>query len=362
MKKYAVVLLFLAVFGGLIFYRMKESEPTLANGPAGEELVVRTVSPVVRMFAETVSFAANVEPEETAAVVAKVPGRTVLTVLVNEGDRVKKGQALATLDDSLLRQQMAQAEAALGKAGTYAATVRSDFKRIESLYQENVVSRQQFERMEGESKVAARQVEEARAALNQLKITLGYHTLEAPVDGVVMARSVDPGDTVGQTPAFVISRQDNVTVSGGAPERRYPQVKVGQSVEVRLDAFPEEVFEGVVSRIAPSLDPATRTGKVEVSLPSQGRIMPGMFARVTLLLGERESLALPMEAVGRMAGAGESVCYVISSDMALLRKISTGFEQNGFVEITGGLEADESVVADRSDKLRDGTRVKVADR
>ena len=112
MKKYAVVLLFLAAFGGLIFYRMKESEPTLANGPAVEELVVRTVSPENRMFEETVSFAANVEPEEKAAVVAKVPGRTVLTVLVNEGDSVKKGQALATVDDSLLRQQIAQKQSA----------------------------------------------------------------------------------------------------------------------------------------------------------------------------------------------------------------------------------------------------------
>ncbi len=317
---------------------------------------------MVRRFTETVSFAANVEPEETAAVVAKVPGRTVLTVVVDEGDTVKKGQTLATLDDSLLRQQIVQAEAAMGKAATYAATVRSDFKRIESLYQEDVVSRQQFERMEGESKVAARQVEEARAALNQLKITLGYHTLEAPVDGVVMARNVDPGDTAAQMPAFVISRQENVTVSGGVPERRYPQVKVGQSVEVGLDAFPGEVFEGVVSRIAPSLDPATRTGKVEVSLPSQGRIMPGMFARVTLLLGEREGLALPMEAVGRMAGASESICYVVSSDIALLRKISTGLEQEGFVEVTDGVDVDDIVIAERSDKLRDGVRVKVADR
>lgn len=362
MKKYAVVLLFLAAFGGLIFYRMKESEPTLANGPAVEELVVRTVSPENRMFEETVSFAANVEPEEKAAVVAKVPGRTVLTVLVNEGDSVKKGQALATVDDSLLRQQIAQAEAALGKAGTYAATVRSDFKRIESLYQENVVSRQQFERMDGEAKVAARQVDEARAALNQLKITLGYHTLEAPVSGVVMARNVDPGDTVSQVPAFVISRQENVTVSGGVPEKRYPQVRVRQRVEVRLDAFPGEVFEGSVSRIAPSLDPATRTGKVEVSLPSQGRIMPGMFARVSLLLAEREGVALPMEAVAKMAGSGESVCYVVSSDTAQLRKIVTGMEQGGYVEVLSGLEPGDRVIAERSDKLRDGVRVKAAER
>lgn len=359
MKKYAVLLLFLAAFGGLILYRWHEIASTTAGVPATEAIPVRTLSLLPATFEETVSFAANVEPEETAAVVSKVPGRTVLRVHVNEGDFVKQGQKLAEVDDSLLRQQIAQAEAALGKARTYAATVGEDSKRIAALFRENVVSRQQYERMDGEAKVAARQVDEARAGLNQLRIMLGYHTLEAPVPGVVLSRTVDPGDTVSQAPAFIISRQENVTVSGGVPERYYPSVRIGQKVLVALDAFPGERFEGVVLRIAPALDPETRTGKVEVLLPSGDRIKPGMFARVSLRLGEREGYALPLEAVGRMPGSGENICYVVSGDTALLRKISTGAEKGGLVEISSGLEPDEKIIATRSEKIRDGVQVKV---
>ncbi|HOO88644.1 MAG TPA: efflux RND transporter periplasmic adaptor subunit, partial [Synergistales bacterium] len=189
MKKYAVFLLFISVFGGLILYRRHEIASTTTGVPTTEAIPVRTLSLLPATFEETVSFAANVEPEETAAVVSKVPGRTVLRVHVNEGDYVKKGQKLAEVDDSLLRQQIAQAEAVLGKARTYAATIGAEYKRIAALYQENVVSRQQYERMDGEAKVAVRQVEEARAGVNQLRIMLGYHTLEAPVSGVVLSRT-----------------------------------------------------------------------------------------------------------------------------------------------------------------------------
>ena len=361
MKKYVVFILFLAVFGGLILYRQHEILSKMTDVPATEAIPVRTISLLPTTFEETVSFAANVEPEETAAVVSKVPGRTVLRVYVNEGDYVKKGQKLAEVDDSLLRQQIAQAEAALGKARTYASTIGADFKRIAALFQENVVSRQQYERMDGEAKVAARQVEEARAGLNQLRIMLGYHTLEAPVAGVVLSRTVDPGDTVSQSPVFIISRQENVKISGGVPERYYPSVRIGQKVFVSLDAFPGERFEGVVLRIAPALDPGTRTGKVEVLLPSGGRIKPGMYARVSLRLGERKGYALPLEAVGRMPGSGENICYVVSGDVALLRKISTGAEDGGLVEILSGLKPDEKIVATRSEKIRDGVQVKVSE-
>ncbi|NLD96254.1 MAG: efflux RND transporter periplasmic adaptor subunit [Synergistaceae bacterium] len=361
MKKYLVFFLFLAAFGGLILYRRHETLSTMTEVPVTEVIPVRTLSPLPTTFEETVSFAANVEPEETAAVVSKVPGRTVLRVHVNEGDYVKQGQKLAEVDDSLLRQQIAQAEAALGKARTYASTIGADSKRIAALFQENVVSRQQYERMDGEAKVAARQVEEARAGLNQLRIMLGYHTLEAPVSGIVLSRTVDPGDTVSQLPAFIISRQENVTITGGVPERSYPSVRVGQKVFVTLDAFPGERFEGVVLRIAPALDPGTRTGKVEVLLPSGGRIKPGMFARVSLKLGERQGYAVPLEAVGRLSGSGESICFVVSGDAALLRKISTGAEKGGLVEILSGLEPDEKIVASRSEKIRDGVQVKVTD-
>lgn len=362
MKKIFVIILFLSLFGGLIVYRRQEMKGRGSTMERSDVLLVETVTMFPVSFQDRVFCTADVEPEEKAAVVAKIPGMTVLEVLVREGDFAAKGDTLAVLDDSLLRQQLLQAEAVLGRARSALSTIGTDFDRIAALYRKNAVSRQQYDRMEGEAKAASRQVEEARAALNQLRIMHGYHVLEAPVSGMITARNIDPGDTVSQSPCFIISRQERVRITGGVPERSFPAVQAGDKVFVTLDAFPERIFQGEVSRVHPALDPATRTGKVEVLLPSEGRILPGMFARVSIVTSVREGFGLPLEAVGRMAGTGESVCYVVSGDRAMLRKIGTGTESGNFREVLSGLLPGEQVISTRSEKLRDGVPVKVKEK
>jgi len=362
MKKTIALLFFVFLFGGLIIYRWHEKETAESGAPAPEVLPVETVFLKKLTFEDKVSFAAGIEPEEKATVVCKVPGKTVLRVFVSEGDSVKEGDPLAIVDDSLLRQQILQAEAALGRASSYASTVAADFGRISGLYKEEVVSRQQYDRAQGEARMAARQVQEARAALNQQKILLGYHTITAPISGVVLTRHIDPGDTVSQSPAFILARRERVKVSGTVPERLFPRVKEGQKALVTVDAFPGKRFEAAVSRVHPSLDPVTRTGRVDVLLSAEDSLLPGMYARVTILTGVREGAALPLEAVGRMAGTGESVCYVVSDGVARLRVIEKGAERDNFLEVLSGLESGEAVIAARSEKLRDGTPVKAAEK
>jgi membrane fusion protein (multidrug efflux system) len=362
MKKVLALLLFMFLFGGLIVYRWHEKETAESGAPALEVLPVETVHLKNVTFEDRVSFAADIEPEEKAAVVCKVPGKTVLRVFVSEGDSVKEGDPLAIVDDSLLRQQILQAEAVLGRALSYSSVVAADFERISALYGEQVVSRREFDRARGEARMAARQVQEARAALNQLKIMLGYHTITAPISGVVLTRHIDPGDTVSQSPAFILARREKVKVSGTVPERLIPRVKEGQKAMVTVDAFPGKQFEAAVSRVHPSLDPVTRTGKVDVLLSAEDSLLPGMYARVAILTGVREGVGLPLEAVGRMAGTGESVCFVVSEGVARLRVIKTGAERENYLEVLSGLENDEAVIASRSEKLRDGTPVKAAEK
>ncbi|NLK19592.1 MAG: efflux RND transporter periplasmic adaptor subunit, partial [Synergistaceae bacterium] len=262
MKKVLAFLCFVLLFGGLIVYRWHQRVAAEGVIPDLEVIPVEAVYLETVSFGDRISFSGNIEPEEQAAVVCKVPGKTVLKVLVAEGDRVKEGDPLAVVDDSLLRQQILQAEAALGRASSYSSTVAADFERISALYGEEVVSRRQFDHAQGEARIAARQVQEARAALNQLKIMSGYHTITAPVSGTVLSRLVDPGDTSSQAPAFIIGSGDRVKVSGSVPERLFVTVKAGQKTQISVDALPGRIFEGAVSRVHPSLDPATRTGKV----------------------------------------------------------------------------------------------------
>lgn len=363
MKKLLWGVLFIAIFTGLILYRRHETQALSQAAAPPDILRIEAIAPRRAVFEETVSFSANIEPEEKAAVVAKAQGKTVLKVLVEEGAQVREGQKLAVLDDSLLRQQVLQAEAAVGRAASYAATARADYSRMTRLFKQKAVSRQQFDHVEAEFQGASRQEQEARAALASARILLGYSTVTAPISGILLKRSIDPGDTTGAAPAFVISRQARVKVTGSVPERLYASVKAGQKVRVRADALPHREFEATVSQVHPSLDPVTRTGKVDVLLDSEGLLKPGMFARVTIAVGEREAWGLPLESIALLPGTGERICYVVSEDAggdkAVLRKIETGSEQDNIVEVRSGLASGDRIVAVRSSKLRDGIAIEV---
>ena len=346
MKRSAAVLIVVGIFAGLIVFRgLQQRSVDQTVSDAGVVNVAVTV-PVQRAMAGTVGFSATVEPLEQAAVVARVPGRTVLRVFVSEGDLVKKGQQLALLDMSIVEQQIAEARAVFDMAA-------ADNERYQSLYAEEVVSRQAADQ-------AMTRYLQARSALEQIRLLAGYHTITAPVAGVIAGRFIDPGDTSSpQGPAFIIFRQETVKAVGGIPEKAYPLVGIGDPVSLMVDAIPGEVFEAKVSRISPVLDPATRTARIEVSLPSGGVIKPGMFVRAEIGTDEREVLALERDAIGRLPGTGESICFVADRDKAVLRVVQTGMEQDGWVEITGGLSPDEEVIVTRSRSIQDGTRIEV---
>jgi len=345
MKKTFVLAVIVAVFAGLILFRGHQQKQ-LKSAPVEEEIPrVETVHLQEMDLAEVVEFTATVEPEEQSAVVPKVPGRTVLEVFVDEGDRVKKGQPLASLDASLIRRQLEEARA-------FYETAAADYERLRSLYEEEVVSRQAVDQ-------ARARYAQAKSAFEQAGIMSGYHTITATAEGIVAKRFIDPGDTAPQGPAFLIFRQDNVKAVGAVPEKSFTGIRLGAKVTLLVDAVPGREFEAEVTNLSPVIDPATRTGKVEVSLPSEGVILPGMFVRARMIPGERRVMALPREAVSRLAGTGETVCYVAEEGRAVLRVIGTGIEHEGYVEVTEGLTPGDEVIVTRAGAVRDGTRIEV---
>ncbi|HCP07105.1 MAG TPA: hypothetical protein DIT24_01460, partial [Synergistaceae bacterium] len=208
MRKTLVLIVIVAIFAGLIVFRGYQQKQVKSAPPEEEIARVETVSLREMDLAEVVEFTASIMPEEQSAVVPKVPGRTVLEVFVSEGDRVKKGQPLASLDTSLIRQQ-------LDEARTFYETAAADHERYQSLYKDDVVSRQTADQ-------ARARYMQARSAYEQARIMSGYHTITAPTDGIVARRFIDPGDTAPQGPAFLIFRQDKVKAVGAVPERQFP--------------------------------------------------------------------------------------------------------------------------------------------
>ncbi|MEA3508294.1 MAG: efflux RND transporter periplasmic adaptor subunit [Synergistota bacterium] len=349
MKKTTAVIVIILVFAGLIAFRGYQKKQVDLEIPESSILKVAVTTPEMAVFSQNVDFSASIEPVEQAAVVAKAAGRTVLRVLVDEGDTVHAGQKLAVLDSGMVDRQVEQARAAW-------ETAEKDYQRFSDLYEEDVVSRQQLDH-------ARNQYVQAGAAYEQAAILKSYHTIIAPVDGVVAGRYIDPGDTSNpQSPAFLLFREGDLRATGAVPEKLYVMVRPGQKAEVKADALPGKVFGAQLSRVSPVIDPVTRTGRVEVVLPEAEDLKPGMFARVSIHTGEKTAPSIPREAVRRLEGTGESVCYVVSGDRALLRTITTGYEEGNLVEITGGLEMDELVVLTRSQKLRDGVSVEAAEK
>lgn len=370
-----VALAVVAVAGTRLFNENKTNDQSDVVKPL-ESIKVSVVKPTVMQFEDIVTFVGGVEPKEAAIVGSKVTSNvTVLDVFVDIGDQVKQGQLLARLDDSLTRRQIEEARAAvaaakasISQAKSQLQTTEKDYVRYKNLYQEQVISRQQLDQIEGQYEVdkakldqSQRQLEQAEAQLRQLQVMMSYHDIVSPVNGVIAERNIDPGDTVGAgSSCFVVSRQETVKIKGTITESDYPKVRLGQLAHVTIDAFPGVSFEGSVSRLSPTLDASTRTANLEVWIPSKGILKPGMFARVEVVVGKHDGIALPREAVKQLAGTGEWYCFIVGSDgKAKQVFVKRGIESGNLVEIVEGVAESDSVISPVVQALGDGMPVEV---
>jgi len=370
-----VALAVVAVAGTRLFNENKTNDQGDVVRPL-ESIKVSVVKPTVMQFEDIVTFVGGVEPKEAAIVASKVTSNvTVLDVFVDIGDQVKQGQPLARLDDSLTRRQIEEARAAVAAAKASISQARSqlqttekDYVRYKNLYQEQVISRQQLDQIEGQYEVdkakldqSQRQLEQAEAQLRQLQVMMSYHDIVSPVNGVIAERNIDPGDTVGAgTSCFVVSRQETVKIKGTITESDYPKVRLGQLAHVTIDAFPGVSFDGSVSRLSPTLDASTRTANLEVWIPSKGILKPGMFARVEVVVGKHDGIALPKEAVKQLAGTGEWYCFIVGPDKKAKQIfVKRGIETGNLVEIIEGVSAEDRVISPVVRALGEGVPVEV---
>ena len=370
-----VALAVVAIVGTRLFNENKTNDQGGVVKPI-ESIKVSVVKPTVMQFEDIVTFVGGVEPKEAAIVASKVTSNvTVLDVFVDIGDQVKQGQLLARLDDSLTRRQIEEARAAvaaakasISQAKSQLQTTEKDYVRYKNLYQEQVISRQQLDQIEGQYEVdkakldqSQRQLEQAEAQLRQLQVMMSYHDIVSPVNGVIAERNIDPGDTVGAgTSCFVVSRQETVKIKGTITESDYPKVRLGQLAHVTIDAFPGVSFDGSVSRLSPTLDASTRTANLEVWIPSKGILKPGMFARVEVVVGKHDGIALPKEAVKQLAGTGEWYCFIVGPDKKAKQIfVKRGIETGNLVEIIEGVSAEDRVISPVVRALGEGVPVEV---
>ncbi|MEF3192779.1 MAG: efflux RND transporter periplasmic adaptor subunit [Halothiobacillaceae bacterium] len=297
--------------------------------------------------------AGRIVPLESVQLASRVMGY-IRDLKVVEGQAVKRGELLFVIDpvdvqgaEAQARQGLLQAEAALKDA-------QADYERFEQLYKDEVVNRQQFEKMKLNYEVAKSRVAQARAGLAQARGQFEYTQVTSPIDGIISAKFASEGDMAAPGhPVVILEDSSRLQVQTSVPDTIFRQLKLGDEVQVEVDGQPQPL-KATVARLSPAADPVAHTYPVKLDISAPG-LKSGSFARVLFRSGSRQALAVPASAVVERAGI-RGVFAVDARGLAQFRMVRTGSRVDGMVEILAGLSAGERVVTQGADQVQNGDR------
>jgi len=310
---------------------------------AGVEVPADARTAVVeRVVGPAIEWASGaIESARRTTVAARILAQ-IAEVRVNAGDQVVKGDVLVVLDARDLESRVRQASQALKAAKAQRDRARQDLKRADQLLKEGVTTRQRYDEAFSEAQTAEAEVNRLTQSLDEAQTALSYTEIRAPVDGRVIDRLAEPGDTAVAGQAL-LRLYDPSTLRVDAPVRESLAVglKVGDMLRVEISAL-QETVTGPIDEIVPFAEPGARTLLVKVRLESDPRLFAGMFARVAVPAGERVRLMVPSDAVSQI-GQLEFVT-VVEDGRAARRMVTTGGRaDDGRVEILSGLKDGEIV-------------------
>jgi RND family efflux transporter MFP subunit len=302
----------------------------------------------------------TIEPDRSARLAAQVDGE-IIALEVREGDAVRGGQVLVRIDPSRLAAALEESHADRLAAQAEMEDARRVLERDRELYERQGISKERLERSETEVRRLEAAEMRARAKISGLEAQLADTEVKAPFDGYILERGAELGDVVKNgTPLLAVASR---TLHALVPvsEIALGCLAEGHEVRLRPDAGTNaDGCKGLIKRIRPQIDPATRTADVEV-VPGPGtcdvRWLPGMLVRATFTLAERHDvLAVPAEAVA-IRPDGSRTVFVVEGDIARQRKVATGLEGGGWVELTEGVQEGDKIVLRGFEKLKDGVPV-----
>ena len=271
---------------------------------SNKELVVRTYVVTPYTVENTVTATGTIEPVETVEVGTQVSGK-VEKIYVDFNDVVKKGELLAELDKLTLNQSVSRAKASLTSAESQLTYAKLSYERTKQLYESNAATLAAYQEAQNTYTQAQKSTKNAQAAYDQALVDLSYAEIYSPIDGVVLDRAVEVGQTVAasfSTPTLFTLANDltKMQVEAAVDEADIGQVKNGQRVTFTVDAYTAETFDGTVNqiRMQPTTTSNVVTYTVIISAPNPDlKLFPGMTANVTIVTEEATGLAVPAEAL-----------------------------------------------------------------
>lgn len=315
------------------------------DGARREAPLVRAAAVAPARFVDRIDAVGTAHANEQVTLSAPVTER-IVRLNFDDGAYIAKGQVVAVL-------AAGQENAQLAEAGARAREARQQLARLQELKQRGFATNSALDAQTALAGQANAQAAEARASI-------GDRVIRAPFGGWVSLRNISAGAVVSAgTEIATISDISRIKLDFAVPETLLGQVEVGQTIEARASAFPDQPFHGTIASIDPVLSPQTRAATVRAILANgDRRLKPGMLLTVTIEAQARTSPAVPELAV---VGEGDqSFVYVVENDAVKRIPVRTGLRQNGMVEVTGGLRLGQRVVTEGVVKVTDGQKVRLA--
>lgn len=336
-----------------------------SGGKKEQQISFDTAPVALANIQNSITATGTIEPVTSVTVGTQVSG-IVSKLYVDYNSVVKKGQVIAELDKTNLLSQLATAKTQLATAQSQLNYQTANYKRYQTLFQKGLVAADDYDNAKLSYRQAVEQVASAKEEVQRAQTNLGYATITSPIDGVVLSKSVEEGQTVAasfSTPELFTIAQDltNMQVVADVDEADIGDVKEGERVSFTVDAYPDDTFEGTVKQVRQEATTTNNvvTYEVVISAPNADlKLKPGLTANVTIYTAERKGvLAVPSKAlrftptketVGKMKivdvqGAKNKV-WTIEGNSIVAHKVNIGMADGTNTQILGGVQAGIKVV------------------
>jgi len=397
-KKFALITLTIFVSAFIVSCGgVKASETNLRTAREIKNVeIVKVARSSVQDFYEATG---TVKAKTTTQVSANMMGR-IISFPAAEGNTVSRGQTLVEIDGSESKAQFQKAQAALDEAQASLAEIErsadganaavrttetnkqlaeSTFKRYKLLYDRHSVSEQEFDEARSRLNSATSELDRSRAAVQTIlaknkqiraridqakaeiasaRVYAGYSKIVSPVSGIVVKKFAEPGATAAPgSPLLSIEDNSQYCLEAAVNESRSRSIRVGNTVNVRIDAVGQEEFTGTIVEVLPTSDSASRSYIVKISLPANQLLRTGLYGVARFPVTQKEATTVPQAAVvkrGQLTGV-----YVVGADGTIhFRIVTTGKTSEGMVEVLSGVSEGDEIASSGVEGLSDGTRVR----
>jgi RND family efflux transporter MFP subunit len=304
-----------------------------------------------------ISAVGTIFPWVEAKLSAKIPGK-IERIMVQEGSRVNKGDLLIQLEDREYVIALEQAKAQLELAEARLINARGDWQRAQQLFQQKVISPQEYDRLKSLYDIALAQWKTSQSQQRMAETQLENTRIKAPFAGTIVQKYVNEAEQITPgLPLLYLMDISRVKSEVEVSEIYRGNIRLGQEALVLVDSYPGKTFAGKVVQIRPLVDPQSRTFKVTIAIPNQDNILnAGMFSRVKIQIAHHpNALLVPRSAI--VETGGKEVIYKVTDSIAHMIEVETGYEQDGKIEVIAGIEEGDLVVTEGNYGLAHGARV-----